>query len=70
MIGEQFEVENEITGVILNIKPQFDAFQIWHKNGKDVNVREKIKSDLIKVLGLSSNIELDYAEFYPDKPAH
>ena len=33
-------------------------------------MREKIRSDLVKILGLAPNIELDYGEFYPEKPAN
>ena len=30
-------------------------------------MRDKIKADLVRLLGLTSNIEVDYAEFYPEK---
>ena len=68
LIGEQFESANEITGVTLNIKPKFDSFQVWNRSGRDPQVIESIKNDLVRLLGLSSNIEMDYAEFYPENP--
>jgi len=35
MIGEQFESENIVAGLVLNLKPQFDKIAIWLKDGSD-----------------------------------
>ena len=68
-IGEQFEVENEITGIIISVKQNYDSIQLWNRNSRDRNIVESIKNDLYKVLSLGPEIKVDYAEFYPEKPA-
>lgn len=35
LIGEQFECENEITGIVLSIKPAADIIAIWNRNWRD-----------------------------------
>jgi translation initiation factor 4E len=35
MIGETFRVENEINGLVIALRPQFDTISIWNKHGKD-----------------------------------
>eukprot|EP00350_Pseudokeronopsis_sp_OXSARD2_P005719 CAMPEP_0170559378 /NCGR_PEP_ID=MMETSP0211-20121228/42316_1 /TAXON_ID=311385 /ORGANISM="Pseudokeronopsis sp., Strain OXSARD2" /LENGTH=67 /DNA_ID=CAMNT_0010872339 /DNA_START=290 /DNA_END=493 /DNA_ORIENTATION=+ len=34
-IGEQFNVEDEINGIVITIKPNVDTISIWNRNGKD-----------------------------------
>ena len=34
-IGEQFEVENEITGLMLTMRPNGDTLSLWNRNARD-----------------------------------
>jgi hypothetical protein len=70
LIGEQFQCANEITGVIINLKPNFDTISIWHRNANQETV-DKIQEDIKKFLSLPNDIKMDYVVFYPDetKPA-
>ena len=42
-IGEQFSLDNEINGVAITIKPNFDSVQIWNRTGRDMHARDTIK---------------------------
>jgi hypothetical protein len=66
-IGEQFEYENEITGVAIKIVPNHDIISVWNRTGKDHAVRESIKQDLIKFLSFPGDIKMEYNEFSPSE---
>ena len=51
-IGEQFELEKEVTGIVIMTKPNMDTISIWNRNGADYSIRDKIKENLIKCLNL------------------
>ena len=34
-IGEKFSVDNEITGLVINLKSNKDTIQIWTRNSQD-----------------------------------
>ncbi|CDW89504.1 eukaryotic translation initiation factor 4e type 2 [Stylonychia lemnae] len=70
MIGEQFECENEIHGIVIVIKPSGDTIAIWNKNSRDQQIVDQIKQDLIRTLNLPEDVKMDYEQFFPDqKPA-
>ena len=62
MMGEQFETNDLIGGMVLNLKPQFDKIAIWITNSLDTEGIAKIKSDILKFLA-DSDIELEYSVF-------
>ena len=64
LIGEQFELENEITGIVLSIG-RTDKLSVWFRHGFDNRVAPKIKSDMIKLLGLPSDIKTSVQTFFP-----
>lgn len=63
LIGEQFEAENEVLGLVISIKPNFDAISIWNKSGKDQAKIDTIKKDLERILDLKEDIKLEYENF-------
>ena len=69
MIGEQFTHENEINGVVLSIRGGMgDKISIWNRNGKDKEIVEKIKEDIVSLLELPEHFLMDYHAFdYPAK---
>ena len=64
MIGEQFELENEINGIVISIKQNGDTIFIWNRNGRDPAIVEKIRVDLIKQLNLPEDIKMEYTPFF------
>lgn len=63
MIGEQFEAENEINGIVITIRQNGDTIAIWIRNGKDQVVVDRIRHDLIRLLNLPDDIKIDYDAF-------
>ena len=63
-IGEQFELDNEITGIVLSVG-RIDKLSIWYRHGFDNRVAPQIKSDLIKLLGLPQDIKTSVSVFFP-----
>ena len=66
MIGEQFEYENEIHGIVIVTKPNFDTISVWNKNSRDTAIVDSIKQDLIRCLSLPEDVKMDYEQFFPD----
>jgi translation initiation factor 4E len=67
-IGEQFECENEITGIVISIRPNADTISIWNRNSRDSIVVERIRQDLIKFMALPNEIKMEYEVFHKDEP--
>lgn len=67
MIGEQFECENEIHGIVIVIKPNLDTIAVWTKNSRDPAIVEQIRLDLIKTLNLPDDVKMEYEQFFPDQ---
>ena len=66
-IGEQFQDANEINGIVVSIRPHGDQIQIWTRNGKDANIIQRIKKDLIQLLQLPDTIKMEYDQFFKDE---
>lgn len=66
LIGEQFEKENEIHGIVIIAKPQGDTIAVWNKNSRDQATIDSIKADLIRLLSLPEDVKMDYEQFHPD----
>ena len=60
LIGEQFNYPDEITGIVISIKKKKDTISIWHKSGADPEIKNTIKADLIRILGVPDNVKMDY----------
>ena len=64
LIGDMFTNENEVLGILINLRPASDQIQVWHRNGKDQAKIDTLKSDLENTLKLEEqNIKLDYENF-------
>lgn len=63
-IGEQFELENEITGIVLSIG-RIDKLSIWFRHGFDNRVAPQIKADMIRLLGLPTDVKTSVSIFFP-----
>ena len=63
-IGEQFELADEITGIVLSIG-RIDKLSIWYRHGFDNRVAPQIKSDMIRLLGLPPDVKTSVSVFFP-----
>lgn len=64
MIGEQFEGEKDINGIVISIRPTGDALSVWIRNGRDAANVERVRNDLIRVIGLPDDIKMDFEPFF------
>ncbi len=63
-IGEQFELENEVTGVVLHMSGfSIDKFQVWFRHGKDEEVKSSVRKDFLKILELPADTQVSFTGF-------
>jgi translation initiation factor 4E len=60
MIGDIFELDNEICGIVLVTKAQEDILSVWNRNAHNRAVNLKIRDTLKRILGLTHNNSLEY----------
>lgn len=60
ILGEQFDVGDEICGAGVSMRQKKDCISLWNRNAADKEVTEKIRDTLRKVLNLPSHITLEY----------
>ncbi|ODM96246.1 Eukaryotic translation initiation factor 4E type 2 [Orchesella cincta] len=60
ILGEQFDVGDEICGAGVSMRQKKDCISLWNRNAADKEATEKIRDTLRKVLNLPSHITLEY----------
>ena len=63
VIGDQFQSQNEINGIVISIRNNQDTMSIWNKNGRDTETVNSIKQDIIKILGIPNHAQMNYEQF-------
>eukprot|EP00916_Digyalum_oweni_P025019 GHVL01041313.1.p1 GENE.GHVL01041313.1~~GHVL01041313.1.p1 ORF type:complete len:200 (-),score=40.56 GHVL01041313.1:83-661(-) len=59
LIGEQFNLGNEICGGVVSIRPYNDVIAVWSRTAADKNILEK---RIRRVLGFPDSIHMEYKE--------
>ena len=59
-IGEQFELADEITGIVLSVGGTSDKISIWMRNGNQPQVVQKIQAEMIRVLNLPQDVKMNF----------
>ena len=62
MIGEQFDVTNEICGIAVSVRTVEDIFSVWVRSGQDQSVKQSVKETLKKIWALNESVVLEYKE--------
>jgi len=62
LIGEQFDVGNEICGIVISTKVKGDTISIWHRNAQDNGAKDKIRAGIRRALNLSEETDIEYKE--------
>jgi hypothetical protein len=65
ILGEQFDVGDEICGAGVSMRQKKDCISLWNRNAADKEATERIRDTLRKVLNLPSHITLEY-RFHKD----
>ena len=63
--GDQFTNEQEVVGILINVRPGRDVIQIWNRSGKDEAQVSTLKSDVERILRIDEEegIKLEYMNF-------
>ena len=62
MMGEQFEEENFIAGMVMKLKPQFDKIAIWMVDASNEKAIKSVKDKVIEILQVEEAV-VEYASF-------
>ncbi|KAJ3187464.1 Eukaryotic translation initiation factor 4E type 2 [Gaertneriomyces sp. JEL0708] len=60
MVGDQFDVGNEICGAVVSIRHSEDILSLWNKSADDGRVNLRIRDTLKRVLNLPPNCIMEY----------
>ena len=60
MIGEQFDVEGDLCGVVLSVRGNEDIISVWHRTADDQRIVAKIEQALRALLSLPGNVSVEY----------
>jgi hypothetical protein len=50
MLGEQFEAEDFVVGMVLKLRPQFDKIDIWLRDADKADAIASTKADVCRIL--------------------
>lgn len=59
ILGEQFDVGDEICGAGVSMRQKKDCISLWNKNCSDHELTERIRDTLRKVLNLPAHIQME-----------
>eukprot|EP00596_Hydrurales_sp_CCMP1899_P005670 CAMPEP_0119035216 /NCGR_PEP_ID=MMETSP1177-20130426/2160_1 /TAXON_ID=2985 /ORGANISM="Ochromonas sp, Strain CCMP1899" /LENGTH=436 /DNA_ID=CAMNT_0006993197 /DNA_START=108 /DNA_END=1415 /DNA_ORIENTATION=+ len=60
MIGEQFDVGNEICGAVCSVRTSEDIISIWNKSSDNIEANNRIRDHMRKILKLPTFISVEY----------
>ncbi|KAI8330743.1 translation initiation factor eIF 4e-like domain-containing protein [Chlamydoabsidia padenii] len=60
IIGDQFDVQDEICGVVLSIRNSEDIISVWNKTSSNGRINLKIRDTIKKVLSLPNDTTMEY----------
>jgi len=60
ILGEQFDVGDEICGAGISMRPKKDCISLWNKTSSDHDTTDRIRETLRKVLNLPAHIDMEY----------
>jgi translation initiation factor 4E len=68
LVGEQFELDNEVTGIRIVVQAQgdnrdIDKFEVWFRHGKDEDVKAQVRKDFLRIIELPSDTQLSFTSF-------
>lgn len=70
MVGDQFEGQGEVLGLVANLRKEFDTIQIWNRSGTDQAKIAQLKKDLESILDLQQDMTLEYECFAEELAKH
>lgn len=68
IIGEQFDVGDEICGAVISVRAAEDILSVWTKTADDLQATTQIRDQLRRILHLPNNIPMDYKKHHDSAP--
>ena len=66
-IGEQFDIANEITGVVLQVQENTDKIGVWMRHGSDPATVQRVKANIMRLLNLPNDVKMNFQLFHQVK---
>ncbi|KAI8089268.1 translation initiation factor eIF 4e-like domain-containing protein [Halteromyces radiatus] len=60
IVGDQFDVQDEICGAVLSIRNSEDIISVWNKTSSNGRINLKIRDTIKKVLALPQDTTMEY----------
>ncbi|CAM9545687.1 unnamed protein product, partial [Choristocarpus tenellus] len=60
IIGEQFDVGNEICGAVVSVRYSEDVISVWNRNADNAEGIDKIRENLRRLLKIPHFVQVDY----------
>jgi len=60
VLGEQFNVGDEICGAGVSLRAKKDCISLWHKTSSDEEAADRLREGMRKVLNLPNNVQMEY----------
>ncbi|CAN0005936.1 unnamed protein product [Pylaiella littoralis] len=60
IIGEQFDVGNEICGAVVSVRYSEDVISVWNRSASNAESIEKIRESVKRLLHIPSFVQLEY----------
>jgi len=60
VVGEQFDVGDEICGIVISIRYNEDIISLWNRNANAKEAKIKIQETLRRLLQLPGNVGMEY----------
>lgn len=60
IIGEQFDVDDEICGAVISIRYNEDIISVWNKSASKSDVTMKIRDTMKRILALPASVHVEY----------
>ena len=64
IIGEQFDVGDEICGAVVSVRGGEDIISVWNKTAEDKEATDKIRDKMREVLNLPSFVPMEYKKHH------
>ena len=64
IIGEQFDVGDEICGAVVSVRGGEDIISVWNKAAEDKESTDKIRDKMREVLNLPSFVPMEYKKHH------
>ena len=60
LVGEQFMVGDEITGVVISDRPNNNVVSVWTRSSDNENLKKRIRESMRRVMQLPPTIQIEY----------